>query len=48
MPGGSAYEKDLLKALRAGEIDLKALRRCCGNVVRAVMASRTQREYIHK
>ena len=46
MPGGWYFKRQLLWGLRTGKVSKQALRRCCGNVVRAVFASTTQQEYI--
>lgn len=46
MPGGSSFKKDLLQSLKSGLLREEDLRRCCANVVKAVMNSATQREYI--
>ena len=45
MPGGATYKKEILKGRKKGIVTDEQLRRCCGNVVRAVMDSRTQKEY---
>ena len=46
MPGGSAYKKEILQALRGNLIDEADLRRCCGNVIRSILMSATQKDYI--
>ena len=46
MPGGSYHKKALLKELEAGICTEEDLRRCCANVVRSILGSATQREYI--
>lgn len=48
MPGGSSYKKEILSGVKSGMISEDDVRRCCANVVRAVMNSATQREYIDK
>ena len=46
MPGGASFKKDILKGLKAGKITEEDLRRCCCNVVKSILDSATQREYI--
>lgn len=46
MPGGGSYKKEILKGIKDGRITVEELRRCCGNVVKAILDSATQREYI--
>ena len=46
MPGTKASKKVILEGIRSGRISEEDLRRCCGNVVRAVVNSRVQKEYI--
>ena len=46
MPGGGSYKKEILKGLKSGLITEEDLRRCCGNVVKAVLDSAIQKEYI--
>lgn len=46
MPGGESYRRELRKGLKDGTVTQADLRRCCANVVKAVMDSATQREYI--
>ena len=46
MPGGSAYKKEILQALRGNLIDEADLRRCCGNVIRSILMSAAQKDYI--
>lgn len=47
MPGGNYYKKEILAGVKSGMISEKDVRRCCANVVRAIMNSATQNEYIH-
>lgn len=47
MPGGGSYRRELLKGLKDGRITQEELRRCCANVVKAILDSAIQREYIH-
>ena len=46
MPGGWYFKRQILWGLRTGKVSRQALRRCCGNVVRSIFDSPTQREYI--
>ena len=46
MPGGGSYQSEILKGIKNGAISEDDLRRCCANVVRAIMNSATQKEYI--
>ena len=46
MPGGGSYKAEILKGLKKGIISEEDLRRCCANVVRSIMNSATQKEYI--
>ena len=46
MPGGRSFKKEILKGLKSGLITEEDLRRCCGNVLKAIFNSATQREYI--
>lgn len=46
MPGGSKYEKEILQGIQSGLIQREDLRRCCANVLRAILHSDTQREYM--
>ena len=46
MPGGGSYRKEILKGVKIGRISEEDVRRCCGNVVQAILNSATQREYI--
>ena len=48
MPGGGSYKKEILAGVKSGMISEKDVRRCCANVVRAIMDSATQKEYIDK
>ena len=45
MPGGS-FKKAILASLKKGEIKEEDLRRCCGNVVKSILNSAIQKEYI--
>ena len=46
MPGGGSYKKEILKGIKSGRITEEDLRRCCGNVVKSILDSAIQREYI--
>ncbi len=48
MPGGDAYKKEILSGVKSGMISETDVRRCCANVVRSIMNSATQKEYIDK
>ncbi len=48
MPGGDSYKKEILAGVKSGMISEKDVRRCCANVVRAIMDSATQKEYIDR
>ena len=48
MPGGSYYKKRILSGLVCGKTSEEDLKRCCANVVKAIMDSPTQKEYIEK
>ena len=46
MPGGSSFKKEIIKGVKSGKIREEDVRRCCGNVIKAILQSATQREYI--
>ena len=46
MPGGGSYKQEILTGIKKGIISEEDLRRCCANVIRAIMNSATQKEYI--
>ncbi len=48
MPGGGSYKKEIIAGVKSGMIKEEDVRRCCANVVRAIMDSATQKEYIDK
>ena len=48
MPGGGSYKKEILAGVKSGMISETDVRRCCANVVRAVLDSAIQKEYIDK
>lgn len=46
MPGARKDKKVILAGIRSGRIKEEELRRCCANVIRAILDSAIQREYI--
>jgi len=46
MPGGKTFKNEILRGVKSGRISEYDVRRCCENVVHAVMNSAIQREYI--
>ena len=48
MPGAGANKKEILAGVKSGMISEMDVRRCCANVVHAIMESATQKEYIDK
>ena len=46
MPGGGSFKKAILASLKKGDITLEDLRRCCGNVIKSILSSAIQKEYI--
>ena len=46
MPGGSSFKQEILSGVKSGQISEKDVRRCCSNVVKSILNSATQREYI--
>jgi len=46
MPGGGNFKKEILQGVKSGIISEADVRRCCVNVVKAILNSETQREYI--
>ena len=46
MPGGGRFKKEMLKGVKSGQISEEDIRRCCGNVLKSILDSATQREYI--
>ena len=46
MPGGGSFKKEILLGVKSGLITKEDVRRCCSNVVKSIMDSATQREYI--
>jgi len=46
MPGGGSFKKEILQGVKAGEVTEADVRRCCVNVVKSILNSATQKEYI--
>ncbi len=46
MPGGGSFKKEILLGVKSGLISQEDVRRCCANVVYAILNSASQREYI--
>lgn len=46
MPGGPGFKKEILQGVRAGIITEADVRQCCGNVIRAILNSAIQKEYL--
>ncbi len=46
MPGGGSFKKEILSGVKSGLISQEDVRRCCANVVKSIMDSAIQREYI--
>jgi len=46
MPGGKYYKKDMIAGLKAGRCTDEDIRRCCANVVKSILNSQIQKEYI--
>lgn len=46
MPGGAYYKKRILSGITCGKTSEEDVRRCCANVVKAILNSPTQKEYI--
>lgn len=46
MPGGAKFEREILQGVQSGLIQEEDVRRCCANVIRSIVHSATQREYI--
>ena len=48
MPGGGSFKKEILQGVKDGQISEADVRRCCINVVKSILNSATQREYMTK
>ena len=46
MPGGKPFRGEILRGVQQGKISMADVARCCSNVVRAILNSQTQKEYI--
>ncbi len=46
MPGGKSYKREIRNGLRSGLIQEADIRRCCANVIHAILDSAIQKEYI--
>ena len=46
MPGGGSFKKAIIRGVKSGKIPEEDVRRCCGNVVKAIFGSTTQKEYL--
>ena len=46
MPGGGSFKKAIHSGLKAGRVTEADIRRCCANVVKSILNSQIQREYI--
>jgi hypothetical protein len=47
MPGGKGFQKEILKGIETGVITDEELKRCCGNVIKLVLESNLQKEYMN-
>ena len=47
MPGGKGFQKEILKGIETGAITEEELKRCCGNVIKLVLESNIQKEYMN-
>ncbi|MFR5875081.1 MAG: glycoside hydrolase family 3 protein [Eubacterium sp.] len=48
MPGGSFFKFKILMGIKSGKITKNDLRRCCSNIIKSILDSDIQREYIDK
>lgn len=48
MPGGKKEKQDILEGVKNGKITAEDLKRCCYNVVKAILNSDIQKEYINR
>jgi len=46
MPGGGMFKNEILAGVKSGKIREADVRRCCANVVKSILSSATQRDYI--
>lgn len=47
MPGGGSFKKEVLRGVKKGAIK-EDVRRCCANVVKAILGSVIQKEYVNR
>ena len=48
MPGGGDFQSNILSGVKSKIITEDDVRRCCANVVRAILHSATQKEFVGK
>ena len=46
MPGGNSFRKAIKTGLKKGLCTEEDIRRCCANVIRSILHSAIQREYV--
>ena len=46
MPGGGHFKKEIIAGVKSGLIEESDVRRCCANVVKSILDSAIQKEYI--
>ena len=46
MPGGGSFRKEILSGVKSGVISEKAVRICCSRVVKSILNSQIQKEYM--
>lgn len=46
MPGGDSFKKEILQGVKNGTVSEADVRRCCINVVKSILNSQTQKEYM--
>lgn len=46
MPGGATFKAEILMAVKTGKITRAEVRRCCSHVVKSILDSAVQKEYI--
>ena len=46
MPGGKSFKKNIKAGLKSGKLTEADLRRCCGNIIKMILKSRTYREFM--
>lgn len=45
MPGGKSFKKNIKKGLKSGVVQRQDIERCCYNIIRMILQSRTQQEF---